>query len=185
MPHSESSRSWARDGRGFPDRAFGGFAVAQQHVGAVVRGDPARVQRDADAGAESLTERSGGDVDPRQARRGMPFEVGIEPAQRQQRVAADDARFRPRGVQNRRRVSLRQHEAIVVRVLRIARVVAHLAEEQRRHDLGGRAAGARMPAACFGRRTHRIDAQARGDVHQRRNARCRFYCQMKTSERRL
>ena len=71
-----SSCWYAADLRGFPDRAFGSLAVAQQHVGAVVGIDPARVQRDADAGREPLAERSGGDVDERQPRRRMPFEIG-------------------------------------------------------------------------------------------------------------
>jgi hypothetical protein len=36
-----------------PDRPFGRFAVAEQHVGAVVRGDAAGVERGADGGADA------------------------------------------------------------------------------------------------------------------------------------
>ena len=54
------------------------LAVAEQHVGAVVGFDAPRVQRDADAGAQALAERSGGDVHPRQPRRRMSFEIRIE-----------------------------------------------------------------------------------------------------------
>ena len=78
MPHSESSVVQRAHLRGFPDRAFGRLAVAEQHVGAVVRLDAPRVQRDADAGAQPLPERAGGDVDPRQPRRRMAFEIGVE-----------------------------------------------------------------------------------------------------------
>jgi hypothetical protein len=45
-----------RDFGGFPDRPFRRLAVAHQHVGAIVRLDPPRVQRNADAGAQSLTQ---------------------------------------------------------------------------------------------------------------------------------
>ena len=68
----------------FPDRAFGRLAVAEQHVGAVVGLDAARVQRDADRGADALAERAGRDVDERQPRRRMAFEIRVDLAQLQQ-----------------------------------------------------------------------------------------------------
>jgi len=46
----------------FPDRALGHLPVAEQHVGAVVGTDAARVEGDADRGADPLAERSGGHV---------------------------------------------------------------------------------------------------------------------------
>ena len=98
----------------FPDRPFGRLAVAEQHVGAVVRLDAARVERDADGGADALAERAGGDVDERQPRRRMPFEIGVDLAQLQQLGAIEGAGFGPRGVENRRGVALRQHEAIAL-----------------------------------------------------------------------
>ena len=115
----------------FPDRAFGRLAVAEQHVGAVVGLDPARVERAADRGADALAERAGGDVDERQPRRRMTFEIGADLAQLQQLGAIERAGLGPRGVENRRGVPLRQHEAIAVRVVRILRIEAHLGEEQR------------------------------------------------------
>ena len=48
MPHRLSSLSMRGDVGRFPHRAFGRLAVAEQHVGAVVGLDAARVQRDAD-----------------------------------------------------------------------------------------------------------------------------------------
>ena len=85
-----------RDVGRFPDRAFGRLAVAEQHVGAVVGLDPARVQRDADGGADALAERSGGDVDERQPRRRVPFEIRVDPAQLQQLARDRTRRPRPR-----------------------------------------------------------------------------------------
>ena len=63
------------DVRRFPHGAFGGFAVAEHHVRAVIGFDAARVQRRADCRADALAERSGGDVDERQPRRWMTFQI--------------------------------------------------------------------------------------------------------------
>ena len=59
---------------------------------------------------------------------------------------------------------LREHEAVVLGVLGIFRVVTHLAEEQRRDDLGCRQAGRRVAAPRLAGRADRIDAQLRGGV---------------------
>ena len=89
-------------------------------------------------GADALAERAGGDVDERQPRRRMAFEIGADLAQLQQLGAIERAGLGPGRVQHRRGVALRQHEPIAVRVLRILRIEAHLGEEQRRHDVGRR-----------------------------------------------
>ena len=68
-------------------------------------------------------------------------------AQREQVLALQEAGLGPRGVQERRRMPFRQHETVVVGMLRIARVVAHLGKEQRRDDVGRRAARAGVAAA--------------------------------------
>ena len=171
MPQRLSRPSIGRHVGGFPDRSLGRFAVAEQAVGAVVGLDAARVQRDADRGADALAERSGRDVDERQARRRMPFEIGVDPPQLQQLGAVERAGLGPGGVEQRRRVPLRQHEAIAPRMLRILRIEPHLGEEQRRDEVGGRAAARRMSAAGFRRRPDRVDAKPRGDVLQRGNQR--------------
>ena len=69
---------------GFPDRAFGEFAVAEQDVGVVIEIVQPRGQRHADADAEALAERAGGHIHKRQPRGGMAFEVAAELAQLQQ-----------------------------------------------------------------------------------------------------
>ena len=68
----------------------------------------------------------------------MAFEIGREQPQVGEPLAWNEAGLRPHRVQQRRRVALRQHEAIGVGMLRILRVEAHLGEEQRRHQVGGR-----------------------------------------------
>ena len=126
-----------RHGCRLPHRALGALAVAEQHVRAVVGLDAAGIQRDADGRADPLSERPRGHVDPRQTWRGMPFEVRIEPPEREQRRPLDDAGLRPRGVEHGSRMALRQHEAVVVRMAGVLRVVTHLPEEERGDDFGG------------------------------------------------
>ena len=150
--------------RGFPHRAFRGFAVAHQHVRAIVGADPARVQRDADAGSEPLSERSGRDVHERQPRCRMPFEIGGQQPQLQHFAARKHAGRRPGRVQDRRRVAFRQHEPIRFRMLRVAGIESHLGKEQRRDDLRRRQARRRMSGAGFGRREHRIDSKLCGEI---------------------
>ncbi len=153
----------------FPHRAFGHLAVAEEHVGAVVGLDAPRVERRADRGADALAERARRHVDKRQSRRRVPLEVGVEPAQLEQLGAGKEAGVRPGRIQNRRRVPLRQHEAVVVGILRILRIEAHLAEKERRDNLGRGHAGRRVTAPGLGRRLDRIDAELGGEVFQGRN----------------
>ena len=96
----------------------------------------------------------------------MAFEIGVEAAQLQQLAAIERTRFRPRGVQHRGRVPFRQDEPIAVGVAGILRIEPHFGEEQRRHQIGGRAARRRMSAGGFGGRLDRIDPQLRGGVFE-------------------
>jgi hypothetical protein len=158
-----------RDVGRFPDRAFGHLAVAEEHVGAVVGLDSPRVERRADGGTDALAERARRHVDKRQPRCRMPLEVGVERAQLEQVGAGKEAGVRPGRIENRRRVPLREHEAIVVGILRIFRIEPHLAEKERRDDFGRRHAGRRVTAPRFGRRLDRIDAELGGEVFQGRD----------------
>ena len=100
---------------------------------------------------------------------GMPLEVRVEPAQLEQVGAGKEPGVRPGRVEDRRRVPLRQHEAVVVGILRIFRIEAHLAEKERRDNLGRRHARRRVTAPGLGRRLDRIDAELGGEVFQRGN----------------
>ena len=153
----------------FPDRPFSRLAVAQEHVGAVVRPDAASVERNADGGAEPLAERPGRDIDKRQTRRRVPFEVRGEFAQLELLVAREEADRRPGRVQQRRGVALRQDEPVGACVARLLRVEPHLREEQRGHNVSGRTTGRRVTAPGRRGRTHGVDAELSGDVTQDRN----------------
>ena len=157
------------DVSGLPDRAFRRLSVAEDAISAVVGRDPPRVERDADRGTDALTERAGRHVDKRQAWRRVPFEVRSELAQLQQLRAIERAGFGPRGVEQRRGVALRQHEAVAARMVRVFRIETHLGKKQRRHQIGGGAAAGRMPAGRCRGRPHRVDAKTRRDVLQGRN----------------
>ncbi len=121
--------------RRFQHGSFGALAVAQEHVGPVVGRDAPRIERGAHARADALAKRPRGHVHPRQSRRGMAFEIGVELPETQQRRTGHDASFSPRGIQHGRGVPLRQDEAIVVGAMRIVGIEAHLVKEQDRNDL--------------------------------------------------
>jgi hypothetical protein len=63
----------------------------------------------------------------------MPFQIAIEPPERQQMFDGNETDLRPSRVEHWRTVSLREHETVIARVLRVLRVEMHSAEEQRRH----------------------------------------------------
>ena len=159
----------ARDVRGLPDRAFGDFAVAEQDVGVVIQLVEPRGQRHASADAQALAERTGRHVHERQPRRGMAFEIGGEFAQRQQFARGKEAGLRPRGVEERRGVAFRQNETVVVVVVRILRVVSHVAEKQRGRQVRRRAARSGMAAARRGGGRDGMDAQLVCDALQKFN----------------
>ena len=154
--------------RRFPHRSLRRLAVAQQYVGAVIGSKAARIQGNPDCCADPLPKGPGRDVDERQPGRGVTFEVALQSSQRQQLAAVDEAGLGPGCVQQRRRVALRQHEPVVVVVLRVARIEPHLPEEQSGDDIRRRAAARRVAAAGLGRGAHGLDTEPGGDGLQRR-----------------
>ncbi len=74
----------ARQRRRLPHRALGDFAIAEQHVGAVIEMIESRGQRHADSHAQTLAQRTRRHVHERQPRRRMAFQVGADLAQLQQ-----------------------------------------------------------------------------------------------------
>jgi len=97
----------------------------------------------------------------------MTFEVAAELTQLQQIACREQPGFRPCGVKERGGVALRQNEAVVVVKMRIFRVVAHVTEKQRGHQVRRRAAGSGMTAACRGRGSDGMDPQLVCDALQK------------------
>ena len=90
-----------------PDRTFRGLAVAEQHPSAV--GQPVDVlagEGDADGDGQAVAEGAGGDVDPRDGRRGVTLEPAAEVPDGEQLVVADGAGGLEKGVQKRGSVAL-------------------------------------------------------------------------------
>jgi hypothetical protein len=101
----------------------------------------------------------------------MTLQIGSDLTQLQQLSPIERARLGPCRVQQRRRVTLGENEAIAARVLRVLRVETHFSEEQRRDEVRRRAAARRMPAARFGSGMERVDSKAGRDIFQGGNER--------------
>jgi len=94
----------------------------------------------------------------------MPFEIAVELTEGHERLARDHADRRPRGIEQRRRVALAQHEPIARRIARRLRIEGHHVEEDRRDEVGRGGARRRMAAAGGGGRAHAVHAQLGGHV---------------------
>src|SRR5262249_294448 len=86
------------DVRGFPYRTLRRLTVTQQTVSPVVGLHPACVERDAHGRANALAERAGRDIDEREPRGGVTFEIRIDPAKLEQLRSIEQTGFRPCGV---------------------------------------------------------------------------------------
>jgi hypothetical protein len=120
-----------------PDRSFSGLAVSDEDPH-VVRSleDALSGERDTDADRQALTERARRHVDPREDRRGVPFQAAPELAEGQELVVVDGAGGLEHRVDQRRRVAFREDEVIVRRVVRLPEVVAQMPREEDRDQIG-------------------------------------------------
>ena len=143
-----------------PHRALGELAVAAQAPDAIGQSvQPLAGERDADRDRQALAERARRDVDPRDLRRRMSLEPRPELAERQQLLVRDRAGGLEHRVEQRRRVTLREDQVVVARVVRAVEVVAEVLGEQDGHQVRGRHRGRWMARLGNGRRADRIDAQ--------------------------
>ena len=99
----------------------------------------------------------------------MAFEVAAELAQLEQFLRREQPGLGPGRVQQRRGVAFGENEAVVVVVMRVLRVVAHVPEEQRRHQVRRRTARSGMPAARRRGRRNGMNPQLVGDALQALN----------------
>ncbi len=127
----------ARMVEALPDRALGELAVARQgpHVEGRAQG-PLRGQRLADRDGQTLAERAGGDVGPRQDRCGVAFEPAADLAERHELGVVDRAGRPEHRVVERRGVSLAEDQVVVRRSLRCGPVVPQMGHEQDRDEVG-------------------------------------------------
>ena len=120
-----------------PHRSLGHLAVAADAPHAIRQ--PVELlagERHADRDRQALPERAGRDVDPRDHRRRVPLEPRAELAEGQQLLVGDRAGGLEDGVDERRRVALREDQVVVPRVVRVVEVVAEVLREEHGHQVG-------------------------------------------------
>src|SRR6185369_14536410 len=116
-------------------------------------------QSHADTNTEPLPERPSRDVRKRQARCGMAFQVAAELPQFQQVLDWKQTGFGPRGIKQRGCVALRKNKSVVIVIMRVLRVIPHVAKEQRGDHICSRAARSRVSAARGGGRVDGMNPQ--------------------------
>ena len=145
---------------GLPHGALGHLAVTAEHPDA--RGQPLEVFRrecHADADRQSLSERSGRDVDPRDARGRVALEHAPVRAVVEDLLVGDDTRGPVDRVQQRGRVALGEDEPVVRRALRLGEVVAEIAVDEDGEQVGCGHRGRGMSRPCGRAHPHRVDAE--------------------------
>ena len=148
-----------------PHRPLGHLGVAAEHPYPEVGGfETGGGERDADRDGEALAERAGGDVDPGDLRRRVALQAGAELAEGEQLLVVDRPRRLVERVEQRRGVALGEDEVVVRAVLGGGEVVAEVAREEHRHQVGGRHRGRRMAGAGRGGRADRVDAKLLGEL---------------------
>ena len=122
-----------------PDRSLGGLAIAHEHPHVERRREWAlRRERDADPDRKPLAERPGGNVDPREHRRGMALEPAPELAERHELVVRDRAGRLQHRVHERRGMTLGKDPMVIRRILGMREVAAQVSREEDRHEIGRR-----------------------------------------------
>jgi hypothetical protein len=143
-----------------PLRALGDLAVAEEHPDA--EGQPVELlagERHPDAVRQALAERARRHVDPRDPRRRMALEHAPELAIGLQVVDRDGPGRAVHAVEERRGMSLREDEPVVVRILRLREVVPEVLREQHRHQVGGRHARGRVTGLGGGGAADGVDPE--------------------------
>ena len=115
---------------------------------------------DADRVGQALAEGSGRHVDPREHRGRVTLQAGAElPVRLQQLLLGDDPDRPEHGVEQRRGVALGEHDVVVGGQVGPVPVVAQVAEEQHRHEVGRRHRRRGVPGLRLGAAPDRVDPQ--------------------------
>src|SRR5437867_3777212 len=96
----------------------------------------------------------------------MAFEVATELAQLQQIFGGKKPGLGPGGIEQRGSVAFGQNEPVVIVEMWMFRIITHVPEEQRGHDVSRRTARGGMPAACGGGCADRMNPQLIGNALQ-------------------
>ena len=93
----------------------------------------------------------------------MTFEIGTQLTKFHQVFHGKQTRLGPGRIKQRRSVTLRQYEPIIIMIMRVLRVITHVPKEKRCDDIRGRTARSRMSAPRRRRCVDRMDPQLIGD----------------------
>jgi hypothetical protein len=143
-----------------PHGSLGHLAVPAKDPDAVRK--PLEVlpgDRHPDADRKALAERAGGDVDPGDERRRVPFEHAPVRAVLEHLRLGDRPGGAVDGVQQHGRVPLREHEPVVGGTLRVGEVVAEVAVHEHREKICGRHRGRRMSRPRGGAHPDGVDPE--------------------------
>ena len=150
-------------GHRLPDRPFGALAIPHQHerpapgpiqvLGAQGHPHPCR---------KTLSQRTGGHIDPLRPGCGVTLQVTPEAPQAQNPVGFDQACLHPGSVQKRGRVPLGKNETIAVQAERVLEVDPHDVKEEGRRQVGGRQTGGGVPRSGFGRGPQGMNSETGG-----------------------
>ena len=97
---------------------------------------------------------------------GCPSRSLPELAQLQQFFRREQAGFGPGRIEQRRGMALGEDKPVIIMIMRVFRVIAHVPEKQRGHDVRCRAAGGRVSAAGRGGGSDGMNPQLIGDSLQ-------------------
>jgi hypothetical protein len=113
-----------------PHGAFGDLAVAAEHPGAVGQAvELLAGERDSDPVRNALAQRAGGDVNPGDLRRRVPFEPTPELTEGEQLLILDRSRGLEERVHKGRGMALGEDQVVVEGALRLVEVVAQVLGE--------------------------------------------------------
>ncbi len=143
-----------------PDAALRHLRVTAQHPDAVRQSvELLAGERHAHGDRQTLAQRAGRHVHPRQDRCGVALDAAAELAEGQHLRVADRTGRLVHRVQQRRRVALAEDQVVVVRVLGRPEVVVQVLRHQHRHQVGAGHGRGRVAAAGGTGGSDRVDAQ--------------------------
>ena len=150
-----------------PHLALLALTVAQQRVDTVAVAPVLSGKRHSNCSRDALTERSGGHIDARGVVHvGMALQSAANMAERLELFDGKIAAICQHRIQARRRVTLGEHKAIAIGLVRVGRIDIHFLKVQIRHDVGSTERSTRMSRLGRVNRSHDTLPDLIGDLRQ-------------------
>ena len=124
-------------------------------------------KRHSNCSRDALTERAGGHVDARRVIHiGMALQAAADMAERLELFDGKIAAIRQHRIQPRRRVTLGEHKAVAIDLVRVGRIDIHFLKVQISHDVGSTERSTRMSRLGRVNRSHDTLPDLIGDLRQ-------------------